>query len=341
VDNLAHSLAGAALGETGLKQKTGLGMATLVIAANLPDIDVLGLLFGENLAWRRGWTHGPVAMLVLPPLLAGAMVLFDRWQDRRGKRPAERLPLHVGWLVALAYMGWASHPLLDFMNTYGIRLLMPFSERWFYGDTLFILDVWLWTVLGLVVWLSRRRRIRGWPRPGRPALVGLGVAAAYTTAMGAGSASAERLVRQAAEARGHRFVQTVVAKPVPMNPFRRDVVFVSGDSYGFGELRWTPRPRLRLEPGLVATNMADPAITEARKAKPIADFLYWSRLPYATIERRADATVVTFADARYSGGGMTGTFVRTVRLPPGTAPDQAQRAPDRPQPEDQHGAERR
>ena len=161
MDNLAHGLAGAALGEAGLKKKTGLGMATLIIAANLPDVDALGLLFGENLAWRRGWTHGPIAMLVLPPLLVGAMVLFDRWQARRGARPAERLPIHVGWLLALAYVGWASHPLLDFMNTYGIQLLMPFSERWFYGDTLFIIDVWLWTALAIGVWLSRRRRRRG------------------------------------------------------------------------------------------------------------------------------------------------------------------------------------
>ena len=340
MDNLAHSLAGAALGETGLKQKTGLGMATLVIAANLPDIDVLGLLFGENLAWRRGWTHGPVAMLVLPPLLAGAMVLFDRWQERRGKRPAERLPLHFGWLVALAYLGWASHPLLDFMNTYGIRLLMPFSERWFYGDTLFIVDVWLWTALGLGVWLSRRRWARGSPGAGRPALLTLGIATAYTTTMGVGSLTAERLTREAAEARGHRPVQTVVAKPVPINPFRRDVVFVAGDAYGFGELRWTPFPRLRLEPVLIATNMDDAAIAQARKVEAIADFLYWSRLPYATIERRADGTIVTLADARYADGGMTGTFVRSVSLPPDAAPDQAQRPPDGPQPEDQHDAER-
>ena len=88
MDNLAHGLAGAALGEAGLKKKTGLGMATLIITANLPDVDALGLLFGENLAWRRGWTHGPIAMLVLPPVLVGAMVLFDRWQARRGARPA-------------------------------------------------------------------------------------------------------------------------------------------------------------------------------------------------------------------------------------------------------------
>ena len=103
--NLAHSLPGAALGEAGLKKKTGLRMATLIIAANLADVDALGLLFGENLASRRGLTHGPIGMPVLPPLLVSAMVLFDAWQARRGTRPAKRLPSHVGWLLALAYVG--------------------------------------------------------------------------------------------------------------------------------------------------------------------------------------------------------------------------------------------
>lgn len=332
MDNLAHSLAGAALGEAGLKKKSGLGMATLIIAANLPDIDALGILFGENLAWRRGWTHGPVAMLVLPPLLVGAMVLFDRWQARRGKRPAQRLPVHVGWLFALAYIGWASHPLLDFMNTYGIRLLMPFSERWFYGDVLFIIDIWLWAALALGLWLSRRRRRRGSAHPGRPALISLAAAALYTIAMGASSIAAERLTREAAEARGDGPVRTVVASPVPVNPFRREVVFGTDEAYGFGVLRWTPSPSLRLEPGLVPKNMDDPAIAEARQAKPVADFLYWSRLPYAKIERRADGTIVTIADARYSKGMAAGRFMRTIRLPARPVPDQVQRAPGRHRP---------
>ncbi|ESR23742.1 hypothetical protein N177_2972 [Lutibaculum baratangense AMV1] len=315
-------------------------MATLIIAANLPDVDAFGLLFGENLAWRRGWTHGPVAMLVLPPLLVGAMVLFDRWQTRRGTRPAGRLPLHVGWLFALAYIGWASHPLLDFMNSYGIRLLMPFSERWFYGDTLFIIDVWLWIALGLGVWLSRRCWRRGSPHPGRPALVGLCVAASYATAMGLGSIAAERLTREAAEARETDPIETVVATPVPINPFRRDVIFGTDEAYGFGVLRFTPKPQLELEPGLTPTNLDDPALAEAAREKEIADFLYWSRLPFATIERRADGTYVTIDDARYSNGPAAGRFARTLRLPPALVPDEAQGAPDGPEADDQHEAQR-
>jgi inner membrane protein len=341
LDNLAHSLAGAALGQTGLKQKTGLGMATLILAANLPDVDALGLVFGENLAWRRGWTHGPLAMLVLPPMLVGAMVLFDRWQARRGTRPAARLPVQVGWLFALAYIGWASHPLLDFMNTYGIRLLMPFSERWFYGDTLFIIDVWLWTALALGAWLSGRRWRRGSANQGRAALVALGATAAYAAGMGASSLAAEQITREAAEARGLGPVREVVASPVPVNPFRREVVFATDEAYGFGTLHWTPKPVLQLEPRLVRKNMDDPAIEEARKVKAIGDFLYWSRLPFATVERDADGTIVTIADARYANGAAAGQFMRRLRLPPALAAHQAQRSDSGPQPESQHGAERR
>ena len=39
-----------------------------MVAANLPDIDVFVILLGSyaGLALRRGWTHGPIAMVLLP-----------------------------------------------------------------------------------------------------------------------------------------------------------------------------------------------------------------------------------------------------------------------------------
>src|SRR3546814_6771818 len=75
MDNLTHSLAGAMLGQMGLKRRTGLAMPTLILAANLPDIDAGCALYGiESLAMRRGLTHGPIALLVLPLLLWAAML---------------------------------------------------------------------------------------------------------------------------------------------------------------------------------------------------------------------------------------------------------------------------
>ena len=55
MDNLCHALVGAALGKAGLARRTTLGMSTLVIANNLPDIDVA--VFATNtlaMSFRAG-----------------------------------------------------------------------------------------------------------------------------------------------------------------------------------------------------------------------------------------------------------------------------------------------
>lgn len=63
MDNLTHSLVGALAGQIGLKRKTGLALPTLIIAANLPDIDAVATLLSghQHLALRRGLT--PAALL--------------------------------------------------------------------------------------------------------------------------------------------------------------------------------------------------------------------------------------------------------------------------------------
>jgi inner membrane protein len=47
----------------------------------------------------------------------------------------------------------ATHPLLDWTNNYGIRFFLPWSSRWFYGDLVYIIDPYLWLVLGGAVFL--------------------------------------------------------------------------------------------------------------------------------------------------------------------------------------------
>ena len=163
MDPLTHTLVGASLAETRVG-RVGLGTATCVIGANLPDIDAATYFLGGDLAlgFRRGWTHGVLAMAVLPPLLAWVMHQVDR--VRCSRTPAAR-PVRFGRLVVLAYIAVLSHPALDWLNTYGIRLLMPFDGRWFYGDALLIVDPWIWLLLGTVVVLAHsgsRLRAAGW-----------------------------------------------------------------------------------------------------------------------------------------------------------------------------------
>src|SRR6187401_3481938 len=156
MDNLCHSLIGMAMSRAGLNRRTALATSTLVIANNLPDIDV-GVFATNTLAmsFRRGWTHGVLAQATLPIVLTGAMLLYDRY--RKKSSPADRArPMQ---LLMLSYLGVLLHVFMDFTNSYGVRLLMPFSDRWFYGDALYIVDPWLYLVLG-VGWLLAKRNPR-------------------------------------------------------------------------------------------------------------------------------------------------------------------------------------
>jgi inner membrane protein len=161
MDPICHTLVGATLSQTGLGKRTTYGTATVLIAANLPDLDAFAGQGGGDLSLclRRGWTHGVLAMVVLPLLLAGAMLLWHRL-----RKPPDKAPPDFRWLTILSVIGVLSHPFLDWLNTYGVRLLMPFDGQWFYGDALFIVDPWMWLMLGTaaVLGYSRRRRAVVW-----------------------------------------------------------------------------------------------------------------------------------------------------------------------------------
>ena len=285
VDNLTHSLVGALLGQMGLKRKTGLAMPTLIIAANIPDIDAVAVLLGghQHLALRRGLTHGPIAMMILPLLLWGAMILFDKWQMRRGKRPEKRLPLHKGWLLALAYIGCLSHPLFDWFNSYGIRLLEPFSSQWFYGDTLFIIDIWIWAALIAGVWFSLRRERRGAGNWQRPAWLGFAAIGAYifTNGMITGVAESQALtkLRSRYDIALSMPDPMVVANPVPIAFWQREILWRDDVNFGNGSFD--------LGQGLLLDTKGLPHGADKRLTIPYINmrveegpsYLFWSRMP--------------------------------------------------------------
>lgn len=166
---------GAAVSRAGAHRTTPLATATLVLAANAPDIDVAAFAGGEYaaLAARRGITHGVPALLVMPFLVAAAILGWDRWVRRR--RDPDAPPARPGYVLIWAAVGLATHPALDWMNTYGMRWWLPFDGSWTYGDALFIIDIWLWLALGGAIVLAVRPS--GW---GRWAWAGL---AALATAL--------------------------------------------------------------------------------------------------------------------------------------------------------------
>jgi inner membrane protein len=306
MDNLTHSLVGAVLGQAGLKRKTGLAMPALIIGANLPDVDAACFFWlegTEHLAFRRGITHGPPALVLLPLVLAGILWAFDRWQERRGTRPEARLPVRFGWLYAMAFIGCLSHPFFDWLNVYGIRLLEPFSSQWFYGDTLFIIDPWLWALLIASVWWSRRRERTGAAKWARPAQVGLAAMLAYIGANGWVSQTADDEASHAFSDGDHG--APIIASPVPLAFWERETIRTSlgsgsteeqsGPVYWFG--RWTPANGFGGDERAPGTICAFPDLSPLRRTNSQLDaFLFWSRAPFAT--RAADGSVILY-DARF------------------------------------------
>ena len=71
MDNLCHTLIGAALGEAGLKRTTRFGNATLMIASNLPDVDVLVFATATpSVAFRKDACLEHEHPRAVPPCLA-------------------------------------------------------------------------------------------------------------------------------------------------------------------------------------------------------------------------------------------------------------------------------
>ncbi len=322
MDNLTHSLIGALIGQTGLKRLSGLGMPTLIIAANIPDIDAACFLWlegTEHLGFRRGITHGPLAMLLLPLLLTAAMVGFDRWQARRGKRPEGRAAVRFWPLYLLALIGTLSHPAFDWLNNYGVRLLEPFSSRWFYGDSIFIIDVWMWAILiGGLIWSRRAEKRSGdWARRGSIAAV---VLSAYIFGNGIVTGVAEAQTTQWVRATYGIDPELVVASPAPLAIWQREMLWRGEGQHGGRIVNLAEAVLPSLFPtsivGPAPVGMDDRGIAAAARTDPqVRAFLFWSRMPFAV--RDADGGI-TLRDQRFTNP-LTGDRFK-VRIAPEAAP---------------------
>jgi inner membrane protein len=159
MDNLSHSLIGLIAGESIARSgraresslapgtRRGLLVTLSVVGSNLPDLDLVYSWhpFSRSVPAKldyvlqhRGYTHTIVVCVVLAALLYGAAELWVRWR-RLLSSASDRLVLAGTCLFAVGL-----HLAMDFLNSYGVHPFWPWQNRWFYGDSVFIVEPLYW-----------------------------------------------------------------------------------------------------------------------------------------------------------------------------------------------------
>jgi inner membrane protein len=278
----------------------------------MPDIDVfLGWVPWTPLATHRGFTHSIVGgVLLMPPILFALLWLLDRWQVARKVRFRSGLPMRPWWLLALCYIGAISHPYLDLLTTYSVQLFSPFSAAWYHADALFIIDVWVWLLLGGAIFLSKVRERTGedWRRPPR---IAIAILLPYIGLNLAISQRAEADVRRVSPR-----AQRIFASPPPALFWRRELVWRDGPC----DRRATYQPLgdgFALEAGCTPPNLNDSYVQAAVQRDPrLQRFMRWSILPEARVVRQRCVAKVTIGDGRYGGPGRS-ALARETLVPTG------------------------
>ncbi len=313
MDNLTHTLAGVLLARAGLRRLSPQATVLCVVAANIPDIDIFTATSAiDYLNYHRHLTHSLPAVPLMACLTLGFVALGWRVFRRRGDVSWGR-----AWLVAFAAA--LTHPLLDLANTYGVRLWLPFSDRWTSWDVLFVADLWVWTILGIAVlapMLMKLVQAEIGVRETRgqfAARAGLVVLVAF---IGAKAVLHQRAVAlmDAFEYDGQPAVR-VAAFPLPLgwNPFGW-VGFIETEQY-----YQTPDLDLLLRnydptSGPRFYKQTKGRALDAALASSVgSDYARFARYRFAQVQPAGDGYVVEMTDFRFRGPGRVG-FRCTVEL---------------------------
>jgi len=301
MDPLTHTATGLFLSRAGLKRWTPLATPILLVAANAPDCDIAALAGGplNYLHYHRHLTH---SLAALPVLALAAVALV---------RLAARKPVNWWGAWAAAAIAVASHLALDLTNAYGVRLLLPFSDRWLRLDLTNIVDLWIWAVVLVAV-----------AGPFLARLVGSEIASANVKSRTHGRgfaifALAFLLLYNGGRSVLHGRAVTVLeswmyrgtaplrvaAMPGAANPWRWRGLVETGDFYAVEDVdllgNFDPE-----EAAIFHKAEAEPAVEAARRTAAFQEFLRFSQYPLLRVSPVAEpenARQVELTDMRFTG----------------------------------------
>ncbi|HYK11292.1 MAG TPA: metal-dependent hydrolase [Gemmatimonadales bacterium] len=154
MDNIAHTLVGAALGRAIGDSRIPAPAILGALAANAPDYTeyLPGMPPRSNFN-HRGITHSLIGAAIQAAvfIIVTGVVMIPLW--RRENRP-------VPWktIIGLYTAALASHLLMDWQGSYGLRPFLPWSNQRYYGDWVAIVDPFFWLVPAVFLAWGQVRR---------------------------------------------------------------------------------------------------------------------------------------------------------------------------------------
>jgi inner membrane protein len=219
-----------------------------------------------------------------------------------------RLP----WLraFAAALLAVFSHQLLDLTNAYGIRLFLPFSNRWASLAQTSVIDLWIWAVLLICVVAPFIGRLVGAEiassSSGVPRYYGRGFAwfaLLFLLVYNYGRSVLHTRAVELADAFRYQDSNPTLAVALPdaVNPLRWRAVVETPDFFAVEDLSligdFDPaRATVFYKPE------ASPALDAARRTPAFQGFLEFAQLPMwrvSTLAEPPNATLVQAMDMRF------------------------------------------
>ncbi len=300
MEPVTHALASIALARAGLNKITRAAIPMLLVSGTIADVDWVTRLGGAA-TFLRG--HRTVTDSLVGTAAIVAAVAAGSWLIGR-KYP--RFAVGILPAILICSAGAGSHLLLDLLNSYGVKLLWPFSEKWYAWDLAASADSWIlfFLLCGLLLPELFRlvlEEIGSKPRRNsrrRGAIIGL----AFVALIVAGRALAHQRALALLDSRDYRgqVPLQVAAYPWASNPLQWSGVVETDNAVFNLEVPLGPVGEFDPESAEVHFKPQTSLTLKHAVGCPVAiEFLNFARFPLASVQPDGDGFQVRLRDMRF------------------------------------------
>ena len=301
MEPVTHALAAIALGRAGLNKVTRMATPMLLVSGLVADVDWVSRLGGASafLHGHRTATHSLLGTAVLSVAVTLVFVFAGRKHPQFATRTLPAL--------LVCAVGAGAHLLLDLLNGYGVKLMWPFSAKWYGWDLADSLDAWIicFLLAGLLLpelfrlvleeigsKPNRRGRQRG-------AIVGLLLVALFVAGRAVAHQRAVALLDSCEY--GGQAPLVAAAFPQPSNPFVWSGVVETDNALVNVDVPLSPGSVF--DPDAAAVHFKPEeslALKNAGNSAIAIEFLGYARFPLAHVEPEGDGYQVRLRDMRFA-----------------------------------------